>query len=90
MTAEVRAQHTAREDRTVPGVLPPFDNVVGVSTTTAESNVANNTATVTTTALDVADIAAVSATLISESIAPANNAVDPGETVTVSFALQNI
>ena len=75
---------------TVPGTLPPFDNVVGVSTTTSESNVGNNTATVTTTALDVADIAAVSATLISENQAPANNAVDPGETVTVAFSLQNI
>jgi uncharacterized repeat protein (TIGR01451 family)/uncharacterized delta-60 repeat protein len=75
---------------TVPGLLPPFNNVVGVRTSTPESNLANNTASVTTTALDVADIAPFSATLFSESIAPANSAVDPGETVTVAFALQNI
>lgn len=75
---------------TVPGILPPFNNVVGVSTTTSESNIANNTASVTTVALDVADIAPFSATIVSESFVPANNAVDPGETVTVALGLQNI
>src|SRR5207244_2338899 len=35
-------------------------------------------------------IVAAGAALLSESFSPANGAIDPGETVTVSFALQNI
>lgn len=37
-----------------------------------------------------AQIVAVSATLASESLAPANNAIDPGEEVTVNLAVKNV
>jgi hypothetical protein len=40
-------------------------------------------------ALPTPIIAPAGATIISESCAPANGAIDPGETVTVSFCLQN-
>jgi hypothetical protein len=38
----------------------------------------------------VAAVAGLSGTLASESCSPLNNAIDPGETVTVSFSLQNL
>ncbi len=72
-----------------PGAQTDIVNVVGVSTTTAESNVANNVAMVTTPVLELADIVLVSAGLVSEKETP-NNAIDPGEAVVVSFSLQNI
>lgn len=44
----------------------------------------------TSTATSLPVIAGLGATLVSESCSPTNAAVDPGETVTMNFALQNL
>jgi hypothetical protein len=50
---------------------------------------ANGTATVNCCLQPTAIIASAGATLVSESCTPANGALDPGETVTVSLCVQN-
>ena len=55
-----------------------------------DANTANNSASVSTlVALPFVSIQAAYARLMAESFAPANGAIEPGETVTVQLALQN-
>jgi hypothetical protein len=61
-----------------------FNTVVGNVTVTSGGNATFN-ACLQPTAI----IASAGATIVSESCTPANGAVDPGETVTVSFCVQN-
>lgn len=71
-------------------------NEIATSTATisgavADVNSANNSATVNTVvAPPFVSIQAASLLLLAENFAPANGAVDPGETVTVQFYLKNI
>lgn len=65
-------------------------NVVLAGTASTDPNLANNLATlVTTVSLPSAVLAANGTTLQSESFAPSNGAIDPGETVTVLLCLTN-
>ena len=71
-------------------------NEIATSTATisgavADANLANNSATVNTVvAPPFVSIQAAGLLLLAENFAPANGAVDPGETVTVQFYLKNI
>jgi uncharacterized repeat protein (TIGR01451 family) len=67
-----------------------FNSTVNVSASQADPNLADNSASVKVkVAAPFTNIVAIGAKLLSESIAPANGAIDVGETVTVSLALQN-
>ena len=75
-----------------PTTLDAVDFTVMVSSDQPESDVANDTAMVNTTVdepMVVVDNAKYSFQLVSESFAPANGSLDPGETVTLSLELQN-
>ncbi|MSU57841.1 MAG: DUF11 domain-containing protein [Pedosphaera sp.] len=66
-------------------------NVAVASTTSSDTNAANNSATaIVAVVAPSPNLVAAGATLLSESFAPANGTVDLGETVTVSLAVQNI
>jgi uncharacterized repeat protein (TIGR01451 family) len=66
-------------------------NIVSVATASSDSTAANNTAAaIYTVATPAPSIVVASATLTAENLAPANATVDVGETVTVSFGLQNL
>ena len=67
-----------------------FNNTVNVLASQADPNLADNSATVKIkVAAPFTNIVTVGAKLLSESITPANGAIDVGETVTVSLTLQN-
>jgi uncharacterized repeat protein (TIGR01451 family) len=73
-----------------PSVAAMLTNNVSVTTTSSDTNSVNNSAVVVTRAIvPSANIVLAGVTLVSESFSPANGAIDPGETVTVSFALAN-
>ncbi len=74
----------------VPGAQPDIDNVVTVATTTNDTDASNNAAMVTTAVLERSNNVGVNVSLLSESNVPANNAVDPQETVVVGIALDNL
>jgi uncharacterized repeat protein (TIGR01451 family) len=66
-------------------------NVSRVSTLSIDPNLANNIATVIVVASNPAPVIVASGmTLIAENFTPANAAVEPGETVTITFRLANI
>jgi|GEM_PF-1074431 len=86
----------------LPAVIPSAGNItltahfsptsVGVQNSFFQitSNAMNNPVlTVTLTGTGITNIATTSSTIISESCTPANSAVDPDETVTVSLCLEN-
>ena len=74
-----------------PASLGTRTNVVSVSTSSNDSNPANNTASaIYTVTVPAPNIVIASATLTAENLPPANFTVDEGETVTVTFALQNV
>ncbi|MDB6125894.1 MAG: hypothetical protein JWQ71_4887, partial [Pedosphaera sp.] len=67
-----------------------FNNTVSVTSGQGDPNTANNTATLRTrVASPFTNIVAAGSKLISESQAPANGAINIGETVTLSLLLQN-
>ena len=77
---------------TLSGLVPvTISNTASVSSSQADPNSANNSATVFTR-VDYARavIVAAGSVLASESFTPTNGFIDPGETVTVDFRLQNI
>ena len=66
-------------------------NVAGVRTDSSDANLANNSASIVVSASAPAPLIIVSnAIILAESRVPANRAIDPGETVTVSFLLANV
>ncbi len=70
--------------------LGAWTNVAVATTGSSDPGTANNTATVVFNIVPPAPtIVPVAAALLQEGNVPANGAVDPGETVTVSLALQN-
>lgn len=74
----------------VPGLQPDIDNAVTVTTSTNDTNPANNTASVTTAVLERSTSVGINVSLLSESLSPANNAVDPQETVVIGVTLENL
>lgn len=73
-----------------PGGAGSASSQAVVTTASTDSNQANNVAALSAqVALPAPGIATAGARLISESFLPFNGAIDPGETVTVAFALQN-
>ncbi|MEO6050790.1 MAG: hypothetical protein ABIP78_05585, partial [Pyrinomonadaceae bacterium] len=63
-------------------------STIGTTTPTV-TVVAGQTATANICLLGVATLVPTTATLVSESCLPANGVIDPGETVTVAFGVQN-
>jgi subtilisin-like proprotein convertase family protein len=55
-----------------------------------QANVTDGNTTVVNVQIAMPNIAADSSTLTAESCAPADNAISPGETVTLAFALKNV
>jgi uncharacterized repeat protein (TIGR01451 family) len=71
--------------------LGTFTNSVAAVTGSSDPGAANNqTQFILTVVPPVAKLVAAGATLLSETGTPPNGTVDPGETVTVSLALQNV
>jgi uncharacterized repeat protein (TIGR01451 family) len=74
-----------------PGVAATLTNTAVVATASQDNNGANNSATVLVTVVAPApSIVSAGVSLTSESFAPPNGAIDPGENVTVSFSLRNV
>lgn len=73
----------------IPTVAGSITNTVSVSTISSDTNSVNNSASVITTVSNAApNIVGAGSTLISGN-GPGNGAINPGEQVTVSFALMN-
>jgi uncharacterized repeat protein (TIGR01451 family) len=66
-------------------------NIAFVTTTGSDANLADNLAAlVSMVELPAPRLVAAGAVIVSESLVPANGAIDAGETVTLNFALRNI
>jgi uncharacterized repeat protein (TIGR01451 family) len=75
---------------TAPGVAATLTNNASVATASQDTNSANNGASALVSVLAPAPgIVIAGVLLVSESFSPPNGAIDPGETVTVSFSLRN-
>lgn len=88
----VAGQNTALQIVAKPNTLDALNFTATVTSDQPDSNAANDAAMLATTVeepLVVVDNAKYSFNLISESIAPANGSLDPGETVTLTLELQN-
>ena len=73
-----------------PGAPATLTNSASVVTASQDTNSANNAATTLVSVVAPAPaIVLTGVSLTSESYSPANGAIDPGETVTVSFSLRN-
>ena len=73
----------------VPNVAGILSDIVKVGSSTFDPVASNNTAIVSTTALASAPVVVTNgAALVQESV-PANNAIEPGEIVTLSLSLRN-
>jgi uncharacterized repeat protein (TIGR01451 family) len=73
---------------TVPGTIT---NTAVVSSTVSDSLQTNNSSVLVTEILPPSPIVVPAGTrLIAESLSPANGGIDPGETVTIDFAMQNV
>lgn len=70
-----------------PGMV---NNSISVATASSDTNASNNSVTIAVTAMNpVPNILAAGASFISGNASPPNGAINPGETVTLSFILTN-
>lgn len=73
-----------------PTVATGINDIANVVTVANDTNSANNSASAATTVINPSPkMVAANAKLISESFVPTNGIIDPGETVTIGFALAN-